>query len=153
MITTATWSIDRTSLSLAALVLDGSQTTTSTLTVRRDGLVMPAQARSHAWAYDSGVTDGNVSVGSTLLMTAWVLPIQVEAASMSALQTAMDEVRTAFGQHTFAMTATLDGVSRVWTCYAADSVTEDPAGLVDLAYVTFGYLTANIPCHPTPAVP
>ena len=144
----ATWSIDRSLLSLSPLVV-GTSGTATTIRVL-DGLVMPGRARSHAWAYDSGISDGVPSMGSTVLNSAWVLPVKIDAASASALVVAVDEFVAAVDQHTFVMTATIGGVGKTWTCYAAESVvTSSRYGALAQ---NFDLVTATIPCNPIPGV-
>ena len=148
MISTATWSIDRTALSLAPLVLSGSE---GPLSVLRDGLVLPSRAREHAWAYASSVIDGNLSMGSRLLTTAWVLPVRVDGESVAAIDAQIAEVETAVSQHAFTLTYAADDSASSWACWAAD-VAEDVAGKADAVYETYGLITLTIPCQPIPGV-
>ena len=117
----------------------------------RHGFVRPSREASHRWA-SADTTNGAVSLGSTLLNTAWVLPVRITADTDALREAAAAELEAAVGQHTFTMTSQLGGGAlQTWTCYAA-AVSRDDAFLVDRAGSPAELAVCTIPCLPTPGV-
>lgn len=108
---TATLSIDRTGLSLSALVFDGADTGTTHVLVEMNE---PARVNRTSYASAGRFMHGLVPVASTWEHTTLAATVRLEAASAAALETAKDALVAALGQFSFTVTTTVNGVANVW---------------------------------------
>jgi hypothetical protein len=139
-------SIDRTALSLAALVI--GDTPATGLWVPPDGVGRPAKTWRTASA-SSNFTHGEVPTRAVLEQSAQLLTVHAEAASTSALHALQDELEAAVFQFVYDVTVTEDGQARTWTCYPADVAWSDiTPGMVAARLST---ATLTIPCYPVGA--
>ena len=111
-------SIDRTSLSLSALVI-GSAYNATGIWLDPDGLIRPAKtwSRNYATARD---WNGAVQTDARLEQSAYALTVYLSGSSTANVETLYTTLETALYQFTFTMTVTVDGTARVWTADCAD---------------------------------
>ena len=142
---TMTLSVDRTSLTLAALVLSNDEPS-SGLWIKSAG--RPSRLPRNVYAEQSPYLDGAVLTHSTLDQSSLSFTIAAKAATYADLEALQDEAEAAFGQFVFDATHTVNGVARVWACDRA-GISWDPydPGEVDGA-IASGSLT--IPVYPHP---
>lgn len=148
MSVTATVSIDRSSLSLSALTISSNSTGTYTLT--ENGLGRPAiTARTH-YASESPYFHGSTHVAVTKDQSALPLEVLVQAASSTALDTAINALDAALWQFTYDVTVTVDGVAKVWSCSPASWSIAESLVSHGRAVQYVELLTITIPCYPIP---
>lgn len=111
------YSVDRSSLSLGALVIPAYPV---------DGLWAPEEEQGRpakVWrraTASAPFIHGSVQTAAALDTASFPLAVYVQKTSAAALEAAKDEVEEAFFQFTFDLTRTENGVSRVWAAYCAD---------------------------------
>lgn len=108
---TATLSIDRTGLALAALVFDGSDTGTTHVLVE---LNEPAMVARTQYAPPSRFINGLTAVASTWEHTNLTATVRLEGATSAALATAKAALKVALSQFSYTVTTTVNGVAAVW---------------------------------------
>lgn len=139
-----TISIDRTSLSLAALVVDS--TPGSGFWVPEDGLERPAITQRRQYAGASPWLHGSTLVAATKEQSTLPFTVYTQATTAALLSGQMDELEEALSQFTFDATVTIDGVAKVWACDPADI----GWGTVDSGMVRahIARATVTIPVYP-----
>jgi hypothetical protein len=146
-VSTVTVSIDRSSLSLTALVAsdDGA-----TYQIKQDGLTRPAITWRLTAAPDSADVHGTEYVAAAKEQTSLPLDIIVKAASSAALNTACVALEDALSQFTYTATVVVDGVTKVWSC--APAAYSPTSGLIEFGMVNghFDVFTVTIPVYPIP---
>lgn len=108
---TATLSIDRTGLALAALVFDGSDAGTTNVLVE---LSEPPLVARTAYAPPGRFLHGLTPVASTWEHTNLTATVRLEGASAAALATLKAALKAAVGQFSFTVTTTVNGVATTW---------------------------------------
>lgn len=144
MTSTATVSIDRTSLTLSALAItdDGA-----TYQLKQDGLTRPAITWRLTSVPDSINIHGTEYIGVAKEQTSIPLEVIVKSTTSSALNTAVVALETALSQFTYTVTVTVDGVAKVWTAGPASWSFPMPTGPSDVAQF-FTLMTVSIPVYP-----
>lgn len=142
-------SIDRTSLSLSALVIDTDGF--DTYYVDAAGLGRVGRTWRETTATSSPFVHGVLVTGSVLDDAVLPLVVRVQAASSSALDTAVTALEDALAQFSYPVTVVVDGVTKVWTARPATIQSTD--ALIDFARVTnhFEDLSISIPVYPVSA--
>jgi len=115
--TTATVTIDRTSLGKAPLVIGSNPTGTYVLTDK--GLGRPGVTPRLVFAADSPWVDGSVPTAATRANSELPLEVHIQAASASALAAAKADLDEALWQFTYTVTVAEGANSVTWTCYPA----------------------------------
>jgi hypothetical protein len=121
MSVTGSLSIDRTGLSLSALVFTGADGDTRGLVE----LGEPARLGRVTYAAPSPWLHGSQSIAGVWEHTNLNAMVRLEAASAAALQTLKDELVAAVGQFSYTVTTTVNGVVKAW---AADMGSVSLAG-------------------------
>ena len=142
-------SIDRTSLSLSALVIDTDGF--GTYYVDAAGLGRVGRTWRETTAAASPFVDGVLVTDSVLDDAALALVVRVQAADTAALDTAVTALEAALSQFTYPVTVVMDGVTKVWTARPATIQTTD--ALIDFERVTnhIEDLSILIPVYPVSA--
>lgn len=141
---TVSVSIDRSSLSLAALVATDND---ATYRIAMDGLGEPGITWRKTSMPDSQDTHGTEYVSAVKEQTSIPLSVIVMAASSAALKTARDALFDALSQFTYMVTVTVDGVAETWDAGPADwsrSTTVQPGQVAQF----FAAYTITIPVYP-----
>jgi hypothetical protein len=142
-----TLSIDRTSLSLAALVVSTPETG---LWLPEEGISRPGMSHRRTYAGTSPWLAGATLVASVLEHSSLPFTLYAQAESAAALDVLMDEVETALFQFVYETTLTEDGVAHVWRCDPADVAWGDfDSGM---AHVHLARAVITIPVYPLPVV-
>lgn len=138
---TASVSIDRTSLSLSALVIadDGA-----TYQLGKDGLGEPNMTWRITSMPDSNDIHGSEPVTAVKEATSLPLTVIVKAASSAALKTATTALTDALSQFAYTATVTVDGQSDVWQCSPASWARSNAVQPGEVAQF-FKVLTVTIP--------
>lgn len=138
---TASVSIDRTSLSLSALVIadDGA-----TYQLGMDGLGEPNMTHRTTSMPDSQDVVGSEPVSAVKEATSLPLTVIIKGSSSAALKTAVTALTDALSQFTFTATVTVDGQSDVWTCSPASWARSTAVQPGEVAQF-FKVLTVTIP--------
>src|SRR5690349_11923378 len=144
---TVSVSLDRSSLSLAALVAadDGA-----TYQIAQDGLGDPGITWRKLTMPDSNDVHGSEYVAAVKEQSSIPLTIIVKASSSAALKTARDALFDALSQFAYTVTVTVDGVAEAWAAGPADwsrSTTVQPGQVAQF----FTVLTITIPVYPVAA--
>jgi len=149
MTSLATVSIDRTGLSLSALVIETSGA--GTYVMDQGGLGRVGTTPRDTLATDSPFIHGHTRVASVLEETTLPLVVRVQSTTSALLNTAVTALETALHQFVYTVTVTVDGIARVWTAYPATIGAVD--GLVAYERVTDFYevLSISIPVYPVSA--
>lgn len=142
----ASVSIDRSSLSLAALTISGDGSGTYSLT--RDGLGRPAITARSTYAEDSSDVAGSLLTQAVKEMSSLPLEVLVQAATSADLDAAISALDAALWQFSYQVTVTVDGVAKVYNCGPA--AWAPSSGKVDhgLAAQFVDVLTVTIPVQP-----
>lgn len=142
----ASVSIDRTSLSLAALTISGDGSGTYSLV--KGGLGRPVRTPRYGWMPDHPDIHGSEWLSVALENSALPLVVLIQAASYSALDAAIVALDDALWQVTYTATVTIGGVARTWSCYPTSSVPAD--GVVDSVEASgfFAVHAVTIPVYP-----
>jgi hypothetical protein len=139
----ATVSIDRSSLTLAALVIadDGA-----TYQLTKDGLGEPGISWRTTSMPDSQDVHGSEPLSHVKEQTSIPLEVMVKAASSSALKTAVTALKKALSQFSYPVTVTVDGVADTWSASPASwsRGTVQPGQVAQF----FTVLTITIPVYP-----
>lgn len=143
----ASVSIDRSSLSLSALTI--SSTGSGTYTLTETGLGRPA-ITARTTSVSSPWFHGSTHVAVTKDQTALPLEVLVQAASSTALDTAIDALDAALWQFDYDVTVTVDGVAKVWSCSPASWSIAESLTSHGRAVQYVELLTITIPCYPIP---
>ena len=139
-------SIDRTSLSLSALVI--TDLPGATYRLPEDGMGRPAIAQRRTYAGNSAWLNGSTLISATKEQASLPLVIYTEAASSATLDTQMTALEAALGQFVYNVTVTVDGVAKVWRGDPADiSWGEVDSGLVRAKMCR---ASVTIPVYPIP---
>lgn len=140
--------IDRSGLSLADLTIDTEGFGTYLVDVA--GLGRPGVVPRETFAATSPWVSGQLRTSVTLEETTLPLVVRVQAASSSALDTAVTALEAALNQFVYTVTKTVDGVAKAYTAYPATIGAVD--GLTTFAGVQahFEDLSISIPIYPTP---
>jgi hypothetical protein len=136
-------SIDRSSLSLSALVV--ASTYQTGLYLAAEGLGRPAKTwvRNYATARD---WNGAVPTDARLDQSTVPLAIYIQGTSTADLESRYATLEAALYQFTYDLTVTVDGTTKVWAAEAADLV---PAGYDVSFTLQFLQLVAvTIPVYP-----
>lgn len=138
-------SVDRSALSLAALVFDDDG---PTYRLTEQGLGRPAITWRRTAAPDSANVHGTEYIGAAKEQSSLPLEVKVYAASTAALDAACNELEDALSQFAYPVTVTEDGVTKVWSAGPADM----SSGLVDSGDVPAHIRTyaLSIPVYPIP---
>lgn len=138
-------SVDRTSLSLPALVFDDDG---PTFRLTEQGLGRPGITWRRTSAPDSINVHGTEYVGAAKEQSSLPLEVGVYAASTAALDAACAELEDSLSQFSYVVTVTEDGVSKVWSAGPADM----SSGIVDSGDVPAHIRTyaVSIPVYPIP---
>lgn len=139
----ASISIDRTSLTLSALVVadDGTTYRPTPDGIGRPGIswrltAMPDSADSHGTEYVAAVKE----------QSSMPLQVKVYADSSAALDAACDALEEALSQFAYTMTVTVDGVAKTWTCAPASwQVSNFDSGEVAAHIATYAI---TVPVYP-----
>lgn len=141
---TFTFSIDRTSLSLSALVLSAAAGA-STL-----GIVSyrePARERENTYAAGSSYAP-RALLASQAAPTFHSLLLVPQVASQSAEDVAIAAFLAAINQFSFTVTSVRNSSSRTWTCEPGSMTPANDRTRIDLAYLK-PLWAVTIPCGPT----
>ena len=138
--------IDRTSLSLSALVIDTDGF--NTYYVDKDGLGHVGRTPREVFATPSPFVHGQMRTAVVLDESTLNLKVRVQAASSSALNTALAALEDALFQFSYDVTVVVDGVTKVYTASPATLDTTD--GLVAFERVMAHHedLSIAIPVYP-----
>jgi len=144
----ATVTITRTLLSLSALSI-GSEGF-STYYIDRDGLGRVGKTPRETFADDSGWVNGRLRTAVVREESALPLTVRVQAASSSALDTAIDALDAALDQFVYDVTVTVDGVAKTYRGYPATMQTTDALINVERVRDFCEDFTISIPVYPVP---
>ena len=144
-----TVAIDRTSLSLSTLTIDTDGF--GTYYVDAKGLGRVGKTPRETFAGDSPYVNGRTRTAVVLEESTLILGVRVQAATSSALHTAVSVLEDALWQFVYPITVTVDGVAAVWTAYPATIQSVD--GLLAFERVTSFHedLSISIPVYPVSA--
>lgn len=138
--------IDRTTLSLTALVIGNDPTTG--LWLPEDGIGRPAKLWRRK-TVTSNFIHGAVQTHAVLEQATIPLTVYAQAATSAALKTLQDTLETALSQWVYDATLTEDGVARTFECDCADvSWGEFDSGMTR---AHMARATVTIPCYPVGA--
>jgi hypothetical protein len=143
-VSTVSVSIDRSSLSLAALVAtdDGA-----TYQIQQDGISRPAITWRKLAAPDSADVHGTEYIAAVKEQTSIPLNVIVKSASTSALQMAIDDIEAAISQFSYSVTVTVDGAAKTWAASPAAWSFSTPITPGQVAQF-FTLMTITIPVYP-----
>ena len=142
-------SLDRTSLSLAALVLHGERQDGWCL---MPGRQMPAQVPQTLYA-SSPLTDGATATHSTWQLAFMSGDVVLSGAASSAARAdAIAELRAALSRLSFSLTATWGGVPEEWVTEGRCTMTPSPLTYLSVTREEPIY-SLNLPVRPTPESP
>lgn len=110
---TVSLSIDRASLSLAALTI--SDTPSGSLWFDGEGVGRPAFSLRKSYAPESDHMPGRVLLSAVSDIGGLPASFYAKAATTAALESLKDEVDAAFSQFVYTVTLTVDGVARSYT--------------------------------------
>lgn len=140
-------SIDRTSLSLGALVLYGSNGG-GTLAVSR--FVEPGQVARIVYAPDVPGLSGSIPLASSYQQAVLSFDaFPADAATEAIAQAAIGDLRAALAQFSYQVTTIVSGSQNVWACDTGSISLANPEGrtYADLANLNPTY-AVTIPCKP-----
>jgi hypothetical protein len=141
-----TMSIDRSGLSLAALVIDTEGF--GTYYVDKAGLGRVGVSRRETLATASPFVHGQLRTAVVREESPLSLTLRVQSASSAGLDTAVSALEDALSQFVYRVTVTLDGVVKTWTAHPATWNSTD--GLVAFERVMSFHedLSISIPVYP-----
>lgn len=148
MTTTASVSIDRTSLGLSPLVISGDGSGTYSLTAA--GLGRPLVTARYTYADASADVEGQVLLQAVRDTSALPLEVLVQANTYAALQDALDALADAVWQFTYTTTTTVAGVSRSWRCQPCAPQVDEGVITHARADQHLAVAALTIPVNPTP---
>jgi hypothetical protein len=147
---TARVSIDRTSLSLSALVIADASTPLATYVLTGSGLGRPAVTWRETYAPDNPYISGRTLLGAVKEQSSLPLEVLVQASTSAALDTAVQELADAVWQFSYDVTVTIDGLAKVWTCTPA-AVAPSSGNEVAVKWLQhIDVLQLTIPVYPIP---
>lgn len=149
MTATASVSIDRSSLSLAALTIAG--TSGSTYFLAGEGLGSPSISRRNTYMPDNPFIHGSELIGSVKEQSSLPLTVQVQASDAAGLDTALSDLYDALDQFSYSVTVTVDGVAKTWSCDPASYGSIDGNVSVIRQSLYFELVTITIPVYPIPS--
>lgn len=139
-------SIDRSSLSLAALTID--DTTAAPYMLMVDGLGRPAITWRLTSMPDSADAHGTEYIAAVKEQSSLPLRVMVRAGTSAALNTAVTDLEDALSQFSYTVTVTVDGVAKTWSCspaaYGIDGSQVDYFKVVQ----HYEVLTITVPVYP-----
>lgn len=139
-------SIDRTGLSLSALVIDTEGF--GTYYVDKAGFGRVGRLPRETLATASPFVHGQFRTSVVWEEATLPLTVRVQADSSSALNTAVVALETALSQFTYSVTVTVDGVAKVWTAYPATWNSTDGLLAVERVRAFHEDLSITIPVYP-----
>src|SRR3954468_11821794 len=141
-----TVTIDRSGMSLSDLVIDTDGF--GTYYLDKAGLGRVGRTPRETFAAPSPFVHGQLRTAVGLEESALVIVVRVQAATSSALATAVAALEDALFQFIYEVTVVVDGVTRVWT--AAPAVVQSVDGLTAFERVTGFHedLSISIPIYP-----
>lgn len=144
----ATVTIDRSNMpgSLADLVIDSEGF--STYYVDKAGLGRPGVAPREAFASDSPFINGRLRTAVVKEETTLPIKVRVQAASSSALDTAVNALEDALWQFVFPITVAVDGVSKTYNAYPATIQSTDGLTAFERVQAFHEDLSITIPIDP-----
>lgn len=139
-------SIDRTSLSLAPLVITSNPFGT-TLHIPEDGVDWPSFDTRRAYAPDSAYASGRTLLAAVLGEGSLPVTIYAHGSTGAALAAAQAELADAVAQWSYDLTLTVDSVART---YRAELVLDLPWGPIDSGMVAarMARTSFSIPLNP-----
>lgn len=148
---TASVSIDRTSLSLPALVIVSADTNpTATYVLTASGLGRPAITWRETKMPDSPNIAGSELLNAVKEQASLPLEVLVQSDTAANLDAAVQALADAVWQFSYDVTVTIDGVVKVWSCtpagFAPSSGNEEAAKWLQRVDV----LAITIPVYPNP---
>lgn len=142
---TASLSIDRTSLSLSALVIADDSTT---YRLAKGGFGRPAMTWRTTFAPDSINVHGSEPIAAVKEQTSIPAEVIVLGATWAAVDTAVTALETAVSQFSYDVTQTTGGVARAWAAspasWSSASSTVEPFNVDQ----KFEVLRLTIPVYP-----
>ena len=147
--TSAQVSIDRSSLSLAALILSSTPTDTYVLTA--EGLGRPAISRRNTYMPNNPFIHGSELVGSVKEQSTLPLEVLIQSDTAANLDAALTALADALDQFSYNVIVTIDGVAKTWACDPANYGPTDNLvkGERQAQFVDVWSLT--IPVYPIPS--
>lgn len=139
-------SIDRTSLSLSALVIDTEGF--NTYYVDQAGLGRVGRTPRETFATASPWVNGQLRTAVVWDESSLTLTVRTQADSSSALDTAVSALEDALSQFTYTVTVTVDGVVKVWNAYPATWNSTDGLLAVERVRAFHEDLSISIPVDP-----
>lgn len=139
-------SVDRTELSLSALVIDTEGF--GTYYIDKTGLGRVGRTPRETFASASPFVHGQSRTSVVLEESSLTLNVRVQAASSSALNTAVTALEDALFQFAYTVTVVMDGVTKVYDAYPATLNSAD--GLIAFERVQAFHedLAITIPVYP-----
>lgn len=148
MTTIAQVSIDRSSLSLGALVI--SSTPTDTYVLTGAGLGRPGISWRYTYAPANPYIHGSALLGAVKDQSSLPLEVLVQSNTAANLDAAIKTLTDALDQFSYDVTVTVDGVAKTWSCdpgsYASTDGQVNDARQVQFVEV----LAITIPVYPIP---
>jgi hypothetical protein len=147
----ATMTVDRSGMpgSLAALVIDSEGFNTYCIDAAGFGRV--GRTPRETLATPSPFVHGQTRSAVVLEESTLVRTVRVQAASSSALATAVTALEDALFQFVYTVTDVVDGVTRVWTAYPATIQSTDALIAFERVKGFHEDLTISIPVYPVSA--
>lgn len=142
----ATVVISRTELSLADLTIDSEGF--GTYLVDKAGLGRVGTTPRETFATAPPWLNGRLRTAVVKDESTLVLTVRVQAASSSALDTAVAALEAAFDQFEYTVTKTVDGVAKVYTAYPATIQSTDALTAFERVTAFHEDLSISIPVYP-----
>ena len=139
-------SIDRTSLSLSALVIDTEGF--NTYYVDKAGLGRVGKTPRETIAAASPFVHGQLRTAVVWEESTLPLTVRVQGTTSSALASAVDALEAALSQFVYTVTVTVDGVARAWTAYPATWNSTDGLTAFERVKTFHEDLSISIPVYP-----
>lgn len=144
-----TVTIDRSSLSLADLVIDTEGFSTYAVSV--DGLGRVGKTPRETFADASPFVHGQLRTAVVREESALTLLVTVNGTSASDLATKVAALEDALDQFVYTVTVAVDGVSKAWTAYQATTQSVDGLEKPERWAAFFDDLSISIPVYPVSA--
>ena len=144
----ASWTIDRSNMpgSPAGLVIDSEGF--STYYIDTAGLGRAGRTPRETLATPSPFIHGQIRTAVVYEESQLNRLVRVQAASSSALNTAVTALEAALAQFVYTVTDVVDGVTKVWTAYPATIQTTDALIAVERVMSFHEDLSISIPVYP-----
>lgn len=133
------------STSTTPLTINDTGSTTYTLT--RGGLTMPARRARITYAPPSPDMHGSSALASVFDQSFLTLRVRVTSTSAAALAAAVTALRDAVSQFSFTATTTIAGVSTTWACDTGSMEEVGPVDVMDTLRSQVTY-AITLPCFP-----